>query len=324
MNILVTGGCGFIGSNFINYYFDKYNDCNIICLDAMYYCASIENVNKNIRESKRYNYIKGNLNDYKLIVNILYLHNITHIVHFAAQSHVDNSFTNSLMYTEDNVKGTHTLLEAIKNTNLNILLLHFSTDEVYGESLLDTDIMKTESTILCPTNPYAASKAAAEMYVMSYIHSFKLKAIITRGNNVYGINQYPEKLISKFIMLLKDSKKCPIHGKGETIRNFINVDDVSTAVDIILNKGVIGEIYNIGSNHTNEMSVMQITKILIEKICNDTMIDKYIEYVEDRPFNDKRYFICNNKLTDLGWEQKVDFETGINNLISHSYHPKNI
>ena len=218
MNFLITGGCGFIGSNYINHLFDNKKVNKIINLDILYYCADIYNIKNNIRESNRYKFIKGDLNNYDLIVKLLTKYNITHIVHFAAQSHVDNSFNNSLQYTYDNVKGTHTLLEAIKNTNKNIIMLHFSTDEVYGET--ENNEMD-ESSLLCPTNPYSASKAAAEMYVRAYIYSYKLKIIISRGNNVFGYNQYPEKLIPKFINLLREGKKCTIHGKGETIRNFI-------------------------------------------------------------------------------------------------------
>ena len=313
MNILVTGGCGFIGSNFINYYFNKMNF--LVCLDALYYCASIESIDKNIRDSSRFLMVHDNLNNYNKLVSILKDYNITHVIHFAAQSHVDNSFNDSLQYTEDNVKGTHTLLEAIRNVSLNIVLLHFSTDEVYGESLLDSITMKTETSILSPTNPYAASKAAAEMYVMSYIHSFKLKAIITRGNNVYGINQYPEKLIPKFIKLLRNGEKCTIHGKGTTVRNFIDVYDVCTAVDIILNKGTIGEIYNIGSEKNNEHSVLDVASMLIKYIHNTDSIDEYITFVEDRPFNDMRYFISNDKLVELGWKQTIDFKDGLKNII---------
>ena len=316
MNLLITGGCGFIGSNFINYYFTKYPNTFIICLDAMYYCASINNIHSHILESTRFKYINGNINDYDLLVSIFKQYNITHIVHFAAQSYVDNSFTNSLQYTEDNVKGTHTILESIKNTNRDIFLLHFSTDEVYGESQLDSNMMKTESSILAPTNPYAASKAAAEMYVLSYICSFKLKALITRGNNVYGINQYPEKLIPRFIKLLRNNMKCTIHGLGDMVRNFIHVDDVCMAVDILLERGVVGEIYNIGSDITNEFSVIDIANILIEKICHTTEYNKYIEYIEDRPFNDKRYFISNDKLVNLGWKQTINFNDGINHLLN--------
>jgi dTDP-glucose 4,6-dehydratase len=314
MNLLITGGCGFIGSHYINYIFNKINDINIINIDAMYYCASENNVN--IKKSSRYTFYKMNLNEYEKLCNILKNHNITHIIHFAAQSHVDNSFNDSLQYTYDNVQGTHTLLEAIKNTNLNIILLHFSTDEVYGESYNDIDL-KCEKSLLCPTNPYAASKAAAEMYVMSYIKSFGLKAIITRGNNVYGDNQYPEKLIPKFISLLLSGKKCTIHGKGDSIRSFIHVYDVCVAVEIILKFGSFGEIYNIGSNPENEKTVIDVAKYLINKLFNTEDYDKYIEYVNDRPFNDKRYFIDNKKLKNLEWEQTINFNEGVYMVINN-------
>lgn len=311
-NILITGGCGFIASNFINYMVPKNNDINFINLDAMYYCASLYNIK--VSNNSNYEFILGNINDYNLLVYIIKTKNIDTIIHFAAQSHVDNSFLESLKYTEDNVKGTHTILEAIKNTNLNIKLLHMSTDEVYGESNLNED-PKKETDILCPTNPYAASKAAAEMFVNSYIHSFDLKAIIVRCNNVFGPNQYPEKLIPKFIQQLNNNLKCTIHGKGDSLRNFIHTNDVSTALETILLKGINREIYNIGSDEHNEFSVLQVAKILIKLIKNDNNYDDYITYVPDRPFNDKRYFITNNKLKELGWEQKINFMDGIKELI---------
>ena len=312
MNILVTGGCGFIGSNFLNYMVPKYPNYYFINLDAMYYCASLQNITVN--NYKNYEFIKGNINDYSLVVYLLKSKKINTIIHFAAQSHVDNSFLESLKYTEDNVKGTHTLLEAVKNTDFNIKFIHISTDEVYGESNLN-DEPKNERSILCPTNPYAASKAAAEMFVISYIHSFNLKAIITRGNNVFGPNQYPEKLIPKFIKLLKENKKCTIHGKGNALRTFIYVNDVSTAIDIILHKGLIGEIYNIGSEPENELTVLQVTKKLIKLLKNSYNYDNYIEYVKDRPFNDKRYFITNEKLKKLGWRQTISFDQGLKKMV---------
>lgn len=315
INLLITGGCGFIGSNYINHIFDKVN--LLVNIDAMYYCASKLNIDKNIRENENYFFYNDNLNNLDLLKEILTKHNITHIIHFAAQSHVDNSFNDSLQYTYDNVQGTHSLLEAIRLTNLNIILLHFSTDEVYGESGNDE---KTEESLLCPTNPYAASKAAAEMYVYSYIHSFGLKAIISRGNNIYGKNQYPEKLIPKFIKLLREGKKCTIHGQGNTIRNFINVKDVCNAVDIILNKGCFGQVYNIGGDHSNEFSVMEVANKIINLIHNNTNINinNYIEYVDDRPFNDKRYLISNQKLLELGWEQHISFDEGLKELVNEN------
>jgi dTDP-glucose 4,6-dehydratase len=315
MNFLITGGCGFIGSNYINHLFKNKKIKHIINLDILYYCANIYNINENVRNSDKYTFIKGDLNDYDLIVKILKDYKITHLVHFAAQSHVDNSFNNSLQYTYDNVKGTHTILEAIKNTNRNIIMLHFSTDEVYGES--DNNEMDEES-ILCPTNPYSASKAAAEMYVRSYIYSYKLKIIISRGNNVFGYNQYPEKLIPKFINLLREGKKCTLHGNGETIRNFIFIDDVCTAVDYIINAGAFGSVYNIGSDHNYERSVIDVTKLLVKKIKNDNDYTKYIKNVEDRPFNDKRYLISNDRLKELGWTQKISFDEGIDLLLKYT------
>jgi len=315
MNFLITGGCGFIGSNYINYLFKNNKVKKIINLDILYYCASIYNIDDNIRKSNRYEFIEGDLNDYNLLVKILKEQNITRVVHFAAQSHVDNSFNNSLQYTYDNVKGTHTLLEAIKNTNTNIQMLHFSTDEVYGET--ENDEMD-ESAILCPTNPYSASKAAAEMYVRAYIYSYKLKIIISRGNNVFGYNQYPEKLIPKFINLLREGKKCTIHGNGQTIRNFIFIDDVCTAIDYIINRGSFGQVYNIGSDHSYERSVIDVTKLLVQKIKKDDDYTKYIENIDDRPFNDKRYLISNELLKELGWVQKIGFDEGVDLLLQYS------
>lgn len=315
MNYLITGGCGFIGSNYINFLFKNKKVKNIINLDILYYCASIYNINENVRISDRYKFIEGDLNNYDLIENIFKEYKITHVVHFAAQSHVDNSFNNSLQYTYDNVKGTHTLLEAIKNVNKNIIMLHFSTDEVYGQT--DNNEMD-ENSILCPTNPYSASKAAAEMYVRAYIYSYKLKIIISRGNNVFGYNQYPEKLIPKFINLLREGNRCTIHGNGETIRNFIFIDDVCTAVDYIINNGTFGQVYNIGSDHSYERSVMDVTKLLVKKIKNDDDYTKYIITVDDRPFNDKRYLISNTKLKELGWKQTIDFDKGIDLLLKYT------
>ena len=319
MNILITGGCGFIGSNFVNYMVKKYPQHNFVNVDVMYYCASLDNIDKDVQNAPNYKFVQCNINDFSLIKYLLKSESITHIIHFAAQSHVDNSFDNSLQYTDDNVKGTHSLLEAVRIVNKEIIFFHFSTDEVYGESKLDEN-PKDEMSILCPTNPYAASKAAAEMLVNSYIHSYGLNCIISRGNNVYGPNQYPEKLIPKFIQFMKQGKKCTIHGDGSSLRTFIHVYDVCTAVETLLHKGKYGEIYNIGSDISYEKSVIDIAKILIEvmenrKLDKDENISSYIEYVEDRPFNDKRYFITNEKLKQLGWEQIVTLQNGIMDLI---------
>lgn len=317
MNLLVTGGCGCIGSNFINYFFPKKKDATkIINLDAMYYCASQENVLPEIRDHPHYVFIEGNLCSADLLRHILYNYQITHVIHFAAQSHVQNSFGDALQYTQDNVLGTHTLLEQCRLYGEIQKFIHVSTDEVYGESSLSRDEQhKTEQSILCPTNPYAATKAAAELIAQSYYHSFKMPIIISRGNNVYGPNQYPEKLIPLFIQQLKNNQKVTIQGDGSNVRDFLHTYDTAAAFSIILDKGEVGEIYNIGCDEGMEYSVMDIAKLLIQKIKKTTQYDRWITYVEDRPFNDKRYYISNQKLKNLGWTITKQLEKEIDSLI---------
>jgi dTDP-glucose 4,6-dehydratase/UDP-glucose 4,6-dehydratase len=327
MRLLVTGGCGFIGSNFINYYFKENTEATIINLDAMYYCASEMNINEDVRNSDRYHLIKGNLCSYDLVFNILNIYQIDTIIHFAAQSHVQNSFEDALQYTHDNVQGTHTLLEAcrkydrkydINQTKSKInRFIHISTDEVYGESMInENEEKKNENSILCPTNPYAATKAAAELIAKSYYHSFKMPIIITRGNNVYGPNQYPEKLIPRFIQQLSQNKKVTIQGDGSNVRAFLHVNDVCSALKLVLENGEIGEIYNVGSDDHHEYTVLQIAHILINKIKSTTEYNDWITYIDDRPFNDKRYYISNEKVKQLGWTIDMDFDKGINELIN--------
>lgn len=311
--LFVTGGCGFIGSNFLNYFCDKYPDINVINLDALYYCADINNINENIRNSKKYNFIHGNLQSFDLLKYIFENNEISHVIHFAAQSHVENSFNNSLKYTQDNIIGTHNLLEVNRIYNKYLVkFIHVSTDEVYGESMLDVDEKhKTEHSILCPTNPYAATKASAELIAQSYNHSFKMPIIITRGNNVYGPNQYPEKVIPRFIQQLKNNEKITIQGDGTCIRAFLHAYDTASAFEIILLKGSVGEIYNIGCDDGMEYSIMDVAKMLIRMIHDTDNYDEWIEYIEDRPFNDTRYYISNQKLKGLGWNINIKFEDGL-------------
>ena len=315
-NLLITGGCGFIGSNFINYYFHKNADVNIINLDAMYYCANENNISEDIRNSNRYHLIKGNLCSIDLLNHILDNYKIDTIIHFAAQSHVQNSFDDALKYTYDNIVGTHTLLESCRKYGKITRFIHISTDEVYGESLLSSDEeKKDEQSILCPTNPYAATKAGAELIANSYRYSFKMPIIITRGNNVYGPNQYPEKLIPRFIEQLQEGKKVTIQGDGSNVRAFLHVLDVAKALELILEKGNIGEIYNIGSDEDKEYTVLEIAHKLISLIKNTDKFDEHIEYIEDRPFNDKRYYISNEKVRKLGWTIEQDFDEGLQKLL---------
>lgn len=307
-NLLVTGGCGFIGSNFINYMLDTYKDIKIVNIDKLDYCSDINNV----YHKEKYKLIVSDINNSFNIKNVLENHCIDIVVHFAAQSHVDNSFGNSIQFTRDNVLGTHTLLECCRVYGKIEKFVHISTDEVYGE--VDADHKGcNEKSLLNPTNPYAATKAAAEFLVRSYYHSFNLPVVITRGNNVYGPRQFPEKLIPRFISNLLIGKMCPIHGEGKTRRNFIYVDDVSRAVDTILRKGEINEIYNIGSD--DEYSVMDVLKTLIEEIGIKSPIEEVSEFVEDRAFNDFRYCVDSSKLEKLGWEKTISFKEGMNRTI---------
>lgn len=314
-NLLVTGGCGFIGSNFINYIF-KTKKYKIINLDTMYYCADETNVDEEIRLSESYRFIKGNICSSDLVNFILHSYKIDIVIHFAAQSHVQNSFEDSLQFTRDNILGTHTLLECSRKYNKLERFIHVSTDEVYGESMNDVNEKhKTEHSILCPTNPYAATKAGAELIAQSYNHSYGMPIIISRGNNVFGPNQYPEKLIPRFIELLKNNKKVTIQGDGSSVRAFLHATDTARAFECILEKGVIGEIYNIGCDEGMEYSVMDIAKILIKLIKNTENYDEWIEYVKDRPFNDQRYYISNQKLKDLNWDIKIGLIDGLKEII---------
>lgn len=316
INLLITGGCGFIGSNFINWIW-KTKKYNIINFDAMYYCASETNIDQEIRESENYTLVKGNLTNMDLVKEVLISHKPTHIIHFAAQSHVQNSFENSLQFTQDNILGTHTLLEACRLYGKIVRFIHVSTDEVYGESMLEEDeAHKTEHSVLCPSNPYAATKAGAELIAQSYYHSYRMPIIITRGNNVYGPNQYPEKLIPRFIKLLKEGEKVTIQGDGSCVRAFLHAEDTARAFEIILEKGSLGEIYNIGCDNGMEYSVLEVAKILIGMIKGEQVNwEDWIEYIPDRPFNDARYYISNQKLKDLGWDIKIGFLDGLNDLL---------
>jgi dTDP-glucose 4,6-dehydratase len=314
--ILVTGGCGFIGSHFINYIWGNYENIQIVNIDAMYYNSNEMNVIQPVRKSNRYSLLKMNLND--IDKDILEQHKVNFIIHFAAQSHVQNSFEEPLQYTYDNVLGTVKLLEVTREYGKIKKFVHVSTDEVYGESNLNDDDKKHELSLLCPTNPYSGTKAAAELIAQTYISSFKLPIVISRGNNVFGIGQYPEKVIPKFIELLQSNKKVTIQGDGSATRSFLYIDDTVSAFDVILNKGQIGEVYNIGTDEGMEFSILEIAKILISKIQKTEKYEEWIEYIPDRPFNDQRYFISNNKLKKLGWNITTKFLDGLDIILQEN------
>ena len=303
MNILITGGAGFMGSNLIRYMLNKYPRYNIINYDKLTYAGDLNNL-KDVEHKKNYRFVKGNVCDFKLLMRLL--KDIDCIIHLAAESHVDNSIGNSLIFTMSNTYGTHVILEASRLNKVK-KFIHISTDEVYGD--IENGSFKENST-LNPNNPYSASKAGAEMIVRSYSKTYKLPEIIIRGNNVFGPFQYPEKIIPKFITRLLENKKVPLHGDGSNIRTYIYTKDFLDALDKIFNKGDIGEIYNVGTS--DEISNLQFAKLILHKLGKD---ESHIEFIEDRPFNDKRYSVDTEKIKALGWKQQYSFEQGLNETI---------
>mmetsp|Transcript_15905 Transcript_15905/g.18759 ORF Transcript_15905/g.18759 Transcript_15905/m.18759 type:complete len:369 (+) Transcript_15905:44-1150(+) len=305
-NIMITGGAGFIASHAVILLTKKYPKCRIINFDKLDYVACLENLDC-LKECPNYKFIKGDICSPDLVNYVLESESIDTIMHFAAQTHVDNSFGNSFQFTQNNVFGTHVLLEAAKIHNIK-RFVHVSTDEVYGEGETNEDPMQEEH-VLEPTNPYAATKAAAEFLVKSYHRSFNLPVIITRGNNVYGPHQYPEKLIPKFTNQLMRGRGVTMHGDGLNTRNFLYVTDVARAFEFVLFKGSVGQIYNVGG--TNEIPNIEIAKRLISIMKLQERESSLISYVEDRCFNDLRYTINCSKLHALGWKELVPFDEGL-------------
>ena len=313
-SVLLTGGAGFIGSHVLKLLVPKYPDVRFVCLDKLDYCASVKNFDS-VADLTNFKFVKGDITSPDLVNYVLHTEKIDTVMHFAAQSHVDNSFGNSFQFTQSNILGTHVLLEAAKNVGKQLRrFIHVSTDEVYGESTIGSgEEWFSESSALRPTNPYAATKAAAELLVGAYMTSFKLPCIITRGNNVFGANQYPEKLIPKFINLLEQGKPCCLHGDGSHRRSFIYVEDVARAFDVILHRGITGDTYNIGTEF--EISNLEVTRALLKNFNLTEKEDEWIVFVKDRDFNDRRYHIDNSKLKKLNWKPEVDFFEGLKRTI---------
>lgn len=308
--IFVTGTAGFIASNFINYIVKKYPDYFFVSIDKIDYCSDIKNID--VLKEKNHKFYKGNLLNNELMETIFNDYDFNIIIHFAAQSHVDNSFENAFIFIDDNIKATVNLLEYSKRLNNLEKFIHVSTDEVYGEISL-TDEHCTIETKLNPTNPYSASKAAAEYFVLSYNKSYNIPVIITRGNNVYGPRQFPDKLIPKTINKILNNEKMTIHGNGNNMRSFLYVEDVAKAFEIIMEKGIIGHIYNIGTDF--EICNLDVIKKIVEILKPGEDFNNYIEYVKDRPWNDLRYGVNCNDLKNLGWEEGYNFNKGLKETI---------
>lgn len=302
MKILVTGGAGFIGSNFIHYWLNNYPEDHITNLDALTYAGNLDNLG-DLEGRPNYKFVKGDICDPVLVDSLV--KGMDLIIHFAAESHVDRSIKNSADFIHTNVEGTRNLLEAAKN-NGKIRFHHISTDEVFGALAVDAPKFN-EKTPYDPRSPYSASKAASDHLVRAYYHTYGLPITISNCSNNYGPYQYPEKLIPLFITNLMEGKKVPVYGAGANIRDWIHVDDHNRGVDMIIKKGRIGETYCLGGN--NEKTNLEITKLILGLMGKG---EDMVEYVADRLGHDLRYAIDFSKAKqELGWEPLVTFEEGL-------------
>ncbi len=304
--ILVTGGAGFIGSNFVRYMLDKYRNYEIVNLDALTYCGNLENLS-GIEDNPNYTFVKGDITDKELVYKIAA--DIDYIVNFAAESHVDRSIEDPEIFIKSNILGTQVLLDAAKEYDIK-KYLQVSTDEVYG-SLGKTGYFR-EDTPLAPNSPYSASKAGADLMVRAYNKTFDLPVNITRCSNNYGPYQFPEKLIPLMISNALENEPLPVYGDGMNIRDWLHVYDHCTAIDLVLHKGTVEEVYNIGGN--NEKANIEIVKLILENLGKS---ESLIKYVKDRLGHDRRYAIDSTKIQEeLGWKPKYTFETGITETIT--------
>ena len=301
MRLLVTGGAGFIGSCFIRHVLKKHPDYKIINLDALTYAGNIENLD-DIKNNPNYRFVHGNICDKKLVRELI--SEVDCVVNFAAESHVDRSITGPEIFIETNVQGTLNLLQASKEIGID-RFLQVSTDEVYG-TLGKTGYFY-ETTPIAPNSPYSASKASADLLVRAFWETYKLPVLNTRCSNNYGPYQYPEKLIPFFISQLLKGEKVPVYGDGLNVRDWLYVYDHCEAIDTVLHRGRLGEVYNIGGH--NEKTNLEITHLILDAMGKD---ENSIKYVQDRLGHDRRYAISNDKITsELGWKPSLTFEEGI-------------
>lgn len=310
MKIIVTGGAGFIGGNFIHYMFNKYNDYKIICLDALTYAGNLETLEP-VKNNPNFKFYKADIADRTAVYEIFEKEKPDIIVNFAAESHVDRSIDNPSIFLQTNIIGTGVLMDACKK--YGITRYHqVSTDEVYGDLPLDRpDLFFTETTPLHTSSPYSASKASADLLVQAYHRTFKLPVTISRCSNNYGPYHFPEKLIPLMIANALADKELPVYGKGENIRDWLYVEDHCSAIDLIIHKGRVGQVYNIGGH--NEKTNLEVVKIILKELGKS---EDLIKYVTDRPGHDMRYAIDPAKIhNELGWLPATKFEDGIKKTI---------
>lgn len=314
-NILITGGAGFIGSNFINYILSTRDDWNIVNLDKLTYAGNLENL-KEVEGKKNYHFIKGDIANRDLVDYIFKKFSIKYVINFAAESHVDRSILGSEIFYRTNVIGTNVLLEASRRYKVE-KFIQISTDEVYGS--LGSEGFFTEQTPLSPNSPYSSSKAAADLMALAFHHTYDLPVVITRCSNNYGPYQFPEKLIPLMIINCLNNKKLPIYGDGLNVRDWIYVIDHNRAVELVFEKGRAGEVYNIGASR--EMKNIEIVKLILKKLNKS---EDLIEFVKDRPGHDRRYAIDSSKIqNELGWKPSYEFETALDFTIEWYLKNKN-
>ncbi len=310
MKILVTGGAGFIGSNFVYYELDNYPNDEVICLDKLTYAGNLETLEIAMKNPK-FKFVKGDIADRIFVDELFASENPDVVVNFAAESHVDRSIENPEIFLQTNVIGTSVLMDACRKYG-NIRYHQVSTDEVYGDLPLDRpDLFFTETTPLHTSSPYSASKASADLLVQAYYRTYKLPVTISRCSNNYGPYHFPEKLIPLMIANVLNDKKLPVYGKGENVRDWLYVEDHCSAIDLIIRKGKIGEVYNIGGH--NERTNLEVVKTIIEELGKS---EDLIEFVTDRPGHDRRYAINPTKIhNELGWLPVTKFDDGIKKTI---------
>lgn len=307
-NLLVTGGAGFIGGNFIHYMIEKYPEYNFYNVDLLTYAGDLT---KHLEAEKRdnYHFIHMDIADREAVNKLFEEVKFSYVVHFAAESHVDRSIAEPEVFVRTNVLGTQVLLDAAKNANIK-KFVHVSTDEVYGELEFDPETFFTETTPLQPNSPYSASKAASDLMVRSYFETYGLPVNITRCSNNYGPYHFPEKLIPLTISNVLNNRKTPVYGNGNNVRDWLHVLDHCSAIDLVLHKGELGHVYNVGGN--NEKTNLEIVKTIIEALGGSGNL---LEFVADRPGHDKRYAIDSSKLQKLGWKPNYNFDSGIQDTI---------
>ncbi len=316
-SVLLTGGAGFIGSHVVRHLVQQFPECRIVVLDKLDYCASLENLD-DVLANPNVTWCRGDIRSKYLVDHLLLSNEIDTIMNFAASTHVDNSFHSSLEFTANNVVGTHVLLECAREYGAIKRFIHVSTDEVYGGETHSED----EHSVMAPTNPYACTKAAAELICNGYMKTFQLPVIISRGNNVYGPCQFPDKLVAKTCCLLAKSKPAFIHGDGSHSRNYVYVTDMADAFIVILRYGQVGNVYNVGSDM--ELTNLAVVRSCIDAFGLDNTNDEYIDYVRDREMNDRRYHIDSSKLRQLGWSEKVSWQDGIRLTVAWYSDEKNL